>query len=104
MDLLGYVTPNNSQMRTDWESVYDFTADQLNSYVRMVQIFRDKWNYLSTSFQNDISRGISLDSANNIERMLSYALDVIEEMLKITRYCGQLYCGQTVQWIGGYSG
>lgn len=104
MGLLGYETPGTSSlypMEIGWSAYKDPSTEMLQNYMQQITLFKNKWDYASVTIQNDISNGISLETANNIEYMLYYSLAVIEEMLACNRYCDQLWCGQDIQWIGG---
>ena len=100
-EFYGVTTTGYNYLPDDWESIPDPTQADLEEYIHNIKIVRDFWcneMNIQNDFQIDeIYNGISLETANNIERALKaihYAINKYIFSMDL-RYCGQQY-GQDV--------
>lgn len=111
----GVETDDYKEIFTSWQTITDPTEEQLTGYINSILALRDEWyqqihfvGYLPEITQ--IYDGISLETANNIEKVLDFVYDSLKKhMFKNDyQYCGMLRgpdssyvltCG-SVYWIG----
>jgi len=119
----GTNTPSwNDDLPEDWSpsnGYRDLSSSELNLYISDVIAIRNKWyaDLVSTDVLpiDQISHGITFDTANNIEKTLLAIHHAINTFIfsHDDRYCGQLYggdsdsiitCGMSVQDNPGQPG
>lgn len=94
----GTITDGYSDMPTNWETISDPTQTQLENYINMIIVVRNKW-YTELRISgsrpsiSQIYDGISLATANNIETVMKAIHDNLNDYMMTVdaRYCGQLY-------------
>ena len=95
----GYDTPGYETPKTDWTDGDIPTIEQLETYIGNVAALKARLSMMQEMPAN--MRFLSYEGANQIERMLVAANDILEKMAQSFVYCGQTFCGQIWTEFGG---
>ena len=104
-DYYGITVFNFQTLPTTWENITDPSTVQLKAYIDSLLAFRSKWyevfHLSSPPSLSQIYDGITLTTANNIEKILNAVSgEFLDHMLPIEhRYCGEVVPGDGTNYI-----
>lgn len=91
----GYLRGLEFEAKTKWTSVDIPTTEQFTYYLKAVEIIRNALAVYKTTPQAPNSlNSLDIEGANNIEKILIDVNDLINKMLSIRNYCGEIYSGE----------
>lgn len=89
---LGYF--QNMQFKTDWSNE-EITRKEAERYINNLKTLRDYLKMESTTpLVPNTMNGMSIDKANDIEKILFDINELLEKMTANFRYANDLYCGE----------
>lgn len=89
---MGYSVPGYVTSKTDWVNTDIPTIQQCEQYINNVSAIRTRLD-LIMELPEDM-RFLTYEEANQIERLLVAAQDLLNRIMATYVYCGQPYCGQ----------
>jgi len=100
---MGYAADGYIQLRTDWVRTNVPTDEALSEYIGSINVLADVFVQLPAllSLPNDISTGMSVQEANDIEKLLIVMGEWVELVRQNYFYSGQVRCGQMWTQFGG---
>ncbi|BAK99020.1 hypothetical protein OBV_18220 [Oscillibacter valericigenes Sjm18-20] len=90
--LKGYGYSVTLTAKTDWVASGAYTAADLSAYLQDVKTLREALS--SSMAPPDDMDGLTIDEANDIERVLIECDDALDRMAKSWFYSGEIGCGE----------
>ena len=95
----GYFVPGYTVLRTDWTDEDVPTASDMETYLSTVSALKAVLSAAQTI--PDSMSGLTVDGANNIEKLLIEVYDQLRRMAQSFIYSGMTYSGVIWSQIGG---
>lgn len=91
----GYLGGNEFTAITNWTSGQIPTAAQFTAYISAVETIRSAMSQKATTPRTpDDTGSLDIQGANNIESILLDIEELINKMLAVRNFCGELYSGE----------
>lgn len=91
----GYLGGNEFTAKTDWQIGQIPTAEQFSYYLKAVGTIRAAMSRKATTPKTPLDTGsLDIEGANNIEKILLDIDELINNMLAVRYYMGELYSGE----------
>ena len=86
---LGYPISDYAAIRTNWVENQNITLNDLTAYTEAIKKIQNNWAREIFDVPSDISHGLSVFQANEIERMLIHCLEMAKMIINSLVFSGE---------------